>query len=132
MRYFNLIPLNGTTAKLLTKLIKPQKIKRGLGVFDVSEKGKDKVFSGKLTPFDIDVIRYLNFVGYRGTKIKKAFPVAETVIYKTLSRDVFRKHVSPFEDIMNGIHPVINHKKARLFYVENQKYIDNIILKISD
>ena len=127
MRYFNLTPLAENNAKLLSRLLEYKKIKRGLGVFDVAPKGRSKVFSGKLQAHDIDVIRYLDFISCKKTLIAKSYDVSVSTVSKMITRDTFRKHISPFEDLINNIHPRINIKKAELFYLENKQEIDERI-----
>jgi hypothetical protein len=130
MRYFNLIPLSNRNAGLLSKLLTYNKINRGLDVFDVHPKGIDKIFKGKLKAHEVDVIRYLNFMGVSNRKIAKYYSVATCTIDKTISKDIFRKHISPFEELINKIHPRINYEMAEFFYKENKTEIDKILISI--
>lgn len=101
------------------------------GVFDVSERGKQHVFNGKLKPHDVDMIRYLKMKGVKLKHIKTLFSVGRGAIESVIYRRNFVKHISPFEKIVDGINLVVCPVLLKKFEDDFSKEIKEAMDKIN-
>lgn len=117
MQYLKPINIIGSSLRLAYTIFKPLKIKRKNGLFD---KNHGLLFSGKMSKKDVDFARYLIHKGKRNYNICEFFGISRPSYTHICSRVSFDKHISPFEKLINGCHPVIDESLIKKYEMENE------------
>ena len=124
MRQFKVMPTNDVVDKICDKYLYEQKEKQP------KRDWSSKRFKGKLSPEDVDVIKYLCYRGYNNTHISELFNVSSTTVYRIKLGENFANHVSPYEDISWCKHKTINQTKVNQYYFDNKEFIDDYKSKL--